>query len=115
MIEDNEHPLVDRLRWVSEWYFVDPIDGKAYASDDPLDAADIIEGLLEKQAQISNKNKQLEAALTKSEALQDLAYYNGAKQYAAISAQSEDAARDWLNGGCGNRQRDAIAALGDAK
>jgi hypothetical protein len=59
--------------------------------------------------------EQLEAALTKSEALQDLAYYNGAKQYAAISAQSEDAARDWLNGGCGNRQRDAIAALGDAK
>lgn len=63
MIEDNEHPLVDRLRWVSEWYFVDPVDGKAYASDDPLDAADIIESLLEKQAQISNKNKQLEAAL----------------------------------------------------
>lgn len=59
--------------------------------------------------------EQLEAALTKSEALQDLAYYNGAKQYAAISAQSEDAARDWLNGGCGNRQRDAIVALGDAK
>lgn len=59
--------------------------------------------------------EQLEAALTKSEALQDLAYYNGAKQYAAISAQSEDAARDWLNGGCGNRQRDAIAALGETK
>lgn len=45
MIEDNEHPLVDRLRWVSEWYFVDPVDGKAYASDDPLDAADRIEQL----------------------------------------------------------------------
>lgn len=63
MTDDKEHPLVDRLRWVSEWYFVDPIDGKAYASDDPLDAADIIEGLLEKQAQISNKNKQLREAL----------------------------------------------------
>lgn len=59
--------------------------------------------------------EKLREALTKSEALQDLAYYNGAKQYAAISAQSEDAARDWLNGGCGNRQRDAIAALGEAK
>ena len=45
MIEDNEHPLLDRIRWVSEWYFVDPVDGKAYASDDPLDAADRIEQL----------------------------------------------------------------------
>lgn len=45
MTDDNEHPLLDRLRWVSEWYFVDPVDGKAYASDDPLDAADRIEQL----------------------------------------------------------------------
>ena len=43
MMDDNE--LMDRLRWVSEWYFVDPVDGKAYASDDPLDAADRIEAL----------------------------------------------------------------------
>ena len=143
MTNDKEHSLLDRLRWVSEWYFVDPVDGKAYASDDPLDAADRIEELearYEKsQDQIDRliaenerlrnagdgdvglihwqgeRIEQLEAALTKSEALQDLAYYNGAKQYAAISAQSEDAARDWLNSGCGNRQHDAIAALGDAK
>ena len=40
-----DSPLVDRLRWVSEWYFVDPVDGTAYASDDPLDAADRIEAL----------------------------------------------------------------------
>lgn len=45
MTDDKEHPLLDRIRWVSEWYFVDPIDGKAYASDDPLDAADRIEQL----------------------------------------------------------------------
>lgn len=45
MTDDNEHPLLDRIRWVSEWYFVDPVDGKAYASDDPLDAADRIEQL----------------------------------------------------------------------
>ena len=62
---------------------------------------------------LSAENERVREALTKSEALQDLAYYNGAKQYAAISAQSEEAARDWLNGGCGNRQRDAIAALGE--
>lgn len=42
---DDEHPLLDRLRWVSEWYFVDPVNGAAYASDDPLDAADRIEQL----------------------------------------------------------------------
>lgn len=93
MIEDNEHPLVDRLRWVSEWYFVDPIDGKAYASDDPLDAADIIEGLLEKQAQISNKNKQLEAALREIARLRtDLSgdFSLGSKQ--------SDIARKALNG-----------------
>ena len=64
---------------------------------------------------LSAENERLRDALAKSEALQDLAYYNGAKQYASICAQSEDAARDWLNGGCGNRQRDAIAALGDTK
>ena len=45
MTDDKEHPLLDRIRWVSEWYFVDPVDGKAYASDDPLDAADRIEQL----------------------------------------------------------------------
>lgn len=44
MTEDDK-TLVDRLRWVSEWYFVDPVDGAAYASDDPLDAADRIEAL----------------------------------------------------------------------
>lgn len=79
------------------------------AEEDMLtEAADRIEAL-------SAENERLREALAKSEALQDLAYYNGAKQYAVISAQSEDAARDWLNGGCGNRQRDAIAALGETK
>ena len=37
--------LVERLRW-GAWYFDDPFDGKAYASDDPLDAADAIEALI---------------------------------------------------------------------
>ena len=78
----------------------------------PIKAGDGDVGLIHWQGE---RIEQLEAALAKSEALQDLAYYNGAKQYAAISAQSEDAARDWLAGGCGNRQRDAIAALGDTK
>ena len=47
----------------------------------------------------------------KSAAMQDLAYFNGAKQYATIAAQSEDAAREWLQNGCGNRQSEAIKAL----
>ena len=34
--------LVERLRW-GAWYYEDPFDGKAYASDDPLEAADLIE------------------------------------------------------------------------
>ena len=36
--------LVERLRW-GAWYYEDPFDGKAYASDDPLEAADRIEAL----------------------------------------------------------------------
>ena len=39
---DEAKVLVERLRW-GEWYFEDPFDGKAYASDDPLDAANLIE------------------------------------------------------------------------
>ena len=34
--------LIERLRW-GAWYYEDPFDGKAYASDDPLEAADLIE------------------------------------------------------------------------
>lgn len=34
--------LVERLRW-GAWYYEDPFDGKAYASDDPLEAAARIE------------------------------------------------------------------------
>lgn len=51
-MDDNE--LVERLRWVSEWYFVDPVDGKAYASDDPLDAADRIEALSAENERLLN-------------------------------------------------------------
>lgn len=39
---DEAKALVKRLWW-GEWYFEDPFDGKAYASDDPLDAANLIE------------------------------------------------------------------------
>jgi len=105
-VSDEDKTLVERLRWSDGWFFENPWDHVVYASDDPLEAADRIEAL-------SAENERLCELLTKSEALQDLAYYNGAKQYASICAQSEDAARDWLNGGCGNRQRDAIAALGE--
>ena len=39
---DEAKALVERLRW-GAWYYKDPFDGKAYASDDPLEAADLIE------------------------------------------------------------------------
>lgn len=81
-------------------------------TDSAMDNYDAIHRRCEAQAVEIEK---LREALAKSEALQDLAYYNGAKQYAAMSAQSENAARNWLAGGCGNRQRDAIAALGETK
>ena len=42
--DTSRSDLVERLRW-GEWYFEDSFDGKAYASDDPLDAADRIEAL----------------------------------------------------------------------
>jgi len=104
---DHDKALVEELRHIccdGEWHLAKPKVNHPVCKD----AADRIEAL-------SAENERLRELLTKSEALQDLAYYNGAKQYAAISAQSEDAARDWLNGGCGNRQRDAIAALGETK
>ena len=41
---DEAKALVERLRW-GAWYYEDPFDGKAYASDDPLEAADLIEEL----------------------------------------------------------------------
>jgi hypothetical protein len=52
-----------------------------------------------------------EAQGDREAALQDLAYFNGAKQYAAMAAQSEESARAWLLGGCGNRLSDATKAL----
>jgi hypothetical protein len=39
---DIDKALVERLRW-GGWYFDHPYDGNAYASDDPLEAADRIE------------------------------------------------------------------------
>ena len=57
---DDDKELVDRLRWVSEWYFVDPVDGAAYASDDPLDAADRIEALSKENDRL-NANLAVEA------------------------------------------------------
>ena len=109
-MREDDKALVERLR--GDWPEI-LVEKHWMMDSDAIDkqreeAADRIEAL-------SAENERLREALTKSEALQDLAYYNGAKQYAAISAQSEDAARDWLNGGCGNRQRDAIVALGETK
>ena len=64
-----DNPLVDRLRWVSEWYFVDPVDGTAYASDDPLDAADRIEEL---EARYEKSQDQIDRLIAENERLRGL-------------------------------------------
>ena len=43
--EENEQPLVERLRWSDGWFFENPWDHVTYASDDPFEAADEIERL----------------------------------------------------------------------
>ena len=45
--EENEQPLVERLRWSDGWFFENPWDHVTYASDDPFEAADEIERLRE--------------------------------------------------------------------
>ena len=39
---DEAKALIERLRW-SHWYYEDAGENTAYASDDPLEAADLIE------------------------------------------------------------------------
>lgn len=68
---DDGKELVDRLRWVSEWYFVDPVDGTAYASDDPLDAADRIEEL---EARYEKSQDQIDRLIAENERLRDIPY-----------------------------------------
>ena len=48
--EENEQPLVERLRWSDGWFFENPWDHVTYASDDPFEAADEIERLREELA-----------------------------------------------------------------
>ena len=61
---DEAKALVERLRW-GAWYYEDPFDGKAYASDDPLEAADLIETQARenaaKDAEIGRLREALEA------------------------------------------------------
>jgi hypothetical protein len=45
--EENEQPLVERLRWSDGWFFENPWDHVTYVSDDPFEAADEIERLRE--------------------------------------------------------------------
>ena len=63
-----DSPLMDRLRWVSEWYFVDPVDGTAYASDDPLDAADRIEEL---EARYEKSQDQIDRLIAENERIRE--------------------------------------------
>ena len=59
---DEAKALVERLRW-GAWYYEDPFDGKAYASDDPLEAADLIDRLITENAYLREALKEARAAL----------------------------------------------------
>lgn len=65
---DEAKALVERLLWVSEWYFVDPVDGAAYASDDPLDAADRIEEL---EARYEKSQDQIDRLIAENERIRE--------------------------------------------
>ena len=57
---DDDKALVERLRW-GAWYYEDPFDGKAYASDDPLEAADRIEADGRQIAALKRRVEQLKS------------------------------------------------------
>lgn len=118
---DDEHPLLDRLRWVSEWYFVDPVNGAAYASDDPLDAADRIEEL---EARYEKSQDQIDRLIAENEQLRNagdgdvgLIHWQGERIEQLEAALREIARlRTDLSGdfSLGSRQSDiARAALGE--
>ena len=118
---DDEHPLLDRLRWVSEWYFVDPVNGAAYASDDPLDAADRIEEL---EARYEKSQDQIDRLIAENERLRNagdgdvgLIHWQGERIEQLEAALREIArVRTDLSGdfSLGSRQSDiARAALGE--
>ena len=87
MTNEERKALVDRLRW-GGWYFDDPHDGKAYASDDPLEAADQIEA-------DGKRIAELEAALSWS--LIQLGSETGYSMEGPVW-QAYDHARNVLNG-----------------
>ena len=57
-MSDDDKALVERLRW-GGWYFDNPYDGNAYASDDPLYAADRIEAQAAEIERLQEEVKEL--------------------------------------------------------
>ena len=85
-MSDDDKALVERLRW-GGWYFDNPYDGNAYASDDPLYAADHIEA---QAAEI----ERLREALTKI----SLRKWNSMTQGCNAAREANDIARAALAG-----------------
>ena len=64
---DEAKALVERLRWGAR-YYEDPFDGKAYASDDPLEAAALIETQAREIERLITENAYLREALKEARA-----------------------------------------------
>lgn len=108
---DEAKALVERLRW-GAWYYEDPFDGKAYASDDPLEAADLIET---QAREIERLRLDVEA----QEALQVSAYHAGLRAGWNFGVSDDNAGMQAAMANTDHikelrRIREARAALGES-
>jgi hypothetical protein len=76
---DDDKALVERLRW-GGWYFDNPYDGNAYASDDPLYAADRIEAQAAEIERLRKENDIRQGRIERLEKLhRDIISYQAGK------------------------------------
>ena len=90
---DEAKALVERLRW-GAWYYEDPFDGKAYASDDPLEAADLIETQAREIERLRGLLREAEVKLTDVQGAYATKRYSAnllARIRAALQETSHDA------------------------
>lgn len=123
---DIDKALVERLRW-GGWYFDHPYDGNAYASDDPLEAADRIEAQAAEieRLKAEAKNAWCDDALPcrqLMDAKQEIERLREAGDNLGFYAGHEDACdcvKGWAKGPCNCGYTEAwqawSAALGETK
>ena len=123
----NDKTLVERLRDIlpllkdletgqdcAEYAFAkgDGFQAMTYCPD-AFEALRVLPEAIDTIKAMQSRIEALEAEKLKSLALQDLAYQNGAQQYAAMAAQSPEAAAKWLQNL--SRRSDGLRVLNDAK